>query len=97
MFGSWLGEHIELLTTAMQDLAARISSGNEEAIRPVVDAFLKKLQGGAGDKLEQVAAILGGLVGQLEGLQHGLAEAASRMTTAAEAVARLAQAAQAIE
>lgn len=87
-FDTRLGEHIGPLTKAMQELAARISSGNEAAIRTMLNDFLTRLQAGTGDRMEQVAESLAGLAARLEGLQGGLREAAIRMTESADAMAR---------
>lgn len=58
-------------------LATRISSDNEQAIR-----HAGRFSPAAAGWRRQQAGALSGLSGQLEGLQRGLAEAASLMTTA---------------
>ncbi len=86
-FDQRLGEHIGPLREAMEKLSARISSGNEEAIAHMLDTFLSRLQGGAGDRMQDVATSLQGLGARLEGLQSGLGDAALRMAQSADAMA----------
>ncbi len=86
-FDKRLGEHIAPLTDAIQRLAGGMSSRNEDAIRSMMEAFLDRLQVGAGDKMQEAVASLAGLGQRLEGLQTSLGEAAVRMSQAADAMA----------
>jgi ABC-type transporter Mla subunit MlaD len=86
-FDQRLGEHIAPLTEAMQHLAKDMSSRHEDALKTMLDGFVAKLQGGAGDHMTKVAESLGGLGERLEGLQSGLGEAAIRMSQSADAMA----------
>lgn len=95
-FDKRLGEHIQPLTQAMQDLAARMSTSNEAAMGQMLDAFLQRLQGGAGDRMQDVTASLERLGGRLDGLQAGLGDAAMRMAQSADAMSqRMGEGAQA--
>lgn len=87
-FDKRLGEHIQPLTAAMTTLADRFSKGNEDAIRDMLEAFLRKLEGGTGDHMHKVADSLTGLSERLDGLQAGLGESTTRMALAAETMAR---------
>ncbi|WP_262271845.1 hypothetical protein [Microvirga yunnanensis] len=86
-FDARLGEHIAPLTDAMQRLADGMASRNEDALQTMLDGFLQRLQGGATDRIQDVADSLAGLGVRLEGLQSGLGEAAVRMAQSADAMA----------
>src|SRR5208337_310949 len=87
-FDQRLGEHIKPLREAMETLAGRISGSNEDAIKTMLDSFLSRLQGGAGDRMQDVATSLAGLGQSLSSLQTGLGEAAARMAESADTMAR---------
>lgn len=57
-FDQRLGERIKPLREAIETLASRISGGNEDAIKTILDSFVSRLQGGAGDRMQDVAANL---------------------------------------
>jgi len=86
-FNERLGEHIAPLTNAMQRLADGMGSRNEDALKAMLDTFVQKLQGGTGDRMQDVAQSLAGLSARLEGLQSGLGDAAVRMAQSADAMA----------
>ncbi len=86
-FNERLSEHIAPLTSAMQRLADGMGSRNEDALKAMLDSFVQKLQGGTGDRMQEVAESLGGLSLRLEGLQSGLGDAAVRMARSADAMA----------
>lgn len=86
-FDARLGEHIQPLREAMERLAGGMSSRNEDAMGQMLDGFLQRLQGGAGDRMQDVAASLERLSGRLDGLQSGLGEAATRMAQSADTMA----------
>ncbi|WP_316205342.1 anti-phage ZorAB system protein ZorA [Bradyrhizobium sp. SZCCHNS3004] len=86
-FNDRLSEHIGPLTSAMQRLADGIGSRNEDALKSMLETFVQRLQGGTGDRMQDVAAQLGGLSSRLEGLQSGLGDAAVRMAQSADAMA----------
>src|SRR5262249_16188877 len=86
-FDSRLAEPIGPLTEAMKHSAAGMSSRNEDAMQRMLDGFLQRLQGGAGDRMQDVAASLEGLSAQLQNLQSGLGDAALRMAQSADVVA----------
>ncbi|MDE5454894.1 anti-phage defense protein ZorA [Bradyrhizobium sp. CSA112] len=86
-FNDRLGEHIAPLTSAMQRLADSVGSKNEDALKAMLDTFVQRLQGGTGDRMQEVAESLGGLSSRLEGLQSGLGDAAERMAQSADAMA----------
>src|SRR5713226_4046406 len=86
-FNERLSEHIAPLTSAMQRLADCMGSRNEDALKAMLDSFVQKLQGGTGDRMQEVAESLGGLSLRLEGLQSGLGDAAVRMARSADAMA----------
>lgn len=86
-FDARLGEHIAPLTDAMRRLADGMASRNEDALQTMLDGFLQRLQGGATDRIQDVADSLAGLGSRLEGLQSGLGEAAVRMAQSADAMA----------
>ncbi len=87
-FDQRLGEHIQPLTEAMQQLARGMASRTEDAMTQMLDRFLAGLQGGAGDRMNEVAESLSGLGARLEGLQSSLGDAAVRMAEAADQMAR---------
>lgn len=82
-----LAEHIKPLTEAIQKLSSALSSGNEEAIRTMLEQFIKQLQVGAGDRMQEVATKLGTLAERLEALQSGLQGAASAVSEATSGMA----------
>ncbi len=86
-FNERLGEHIAPLTNAMQRLADGMGSRNEDALKAMLDTFVQRLQGGTGDRMQEVAGSLAGLSARLEGLQSGLGDAAVRMAQSADAMA----------
>jgi len=86
-FDQRLGEHVAPLTEAMQQLASNMSSSNEGALKLMLDGFVEKLQGGAGEHMLNVSESLSSLGNRLEGLQTGLGEAAIRMSQSADAMA----------
>lgn len=86
-FDQRLGEHIGPLTEAMQRLSGGMASRNEDAMQRMLEAFLERLQSGAGDRMQEVATSLAGLGMRLEGLQSGLGDAAIRMSQSADAMA----------
>jgi hypothetical protein len=86
-FNERLGEHIAPLTNAMQRLADGMGSRNEDALKAMLDTFVQRLQGGTGDRMQEVAESLAGLSSRLEGLQSGLGDAAVRMAQSADAMA----------
>jgi archaellum component FlaC len=71
----------------MQRLADGIGSRNEDALKAMLDTFVQRLQGGTGDRMENIAESLAGLSARLEGLQSGLGDAAVRMAQSADAMA----------
>jgi hypothetical protein len=86
-FDQRLGEHIGPLTEALQTLADRISTQNQDAMQQMLQTFIDRLSGGTRDHLAGVAENLAELGARLEGLQSGLGEASVRMTQSAEAMA----------
>jgi methyl-accepting chemotaxis protein len=86
-FNERLGEHIAPLTNAMQRLADGVGSRNEDVLKSMLDTFVQKLQGGTGDRMQEVAGSLAALSARLEGLQSGLGDAAVRMAQSADAMA----------
>jgi hypothetical protein len=86
-FNERLGEHIAPLTNAMQRLADGMGSRNEDALKAMLDTFVQRLQGGTGERMQDVASSLEGLSSRLEGLQSGLGDAAVRMAQSADAMA----------
>jgi ABC-type transporter Mla subunit MlaD len=94
-FDESLSKNIGPLTEAMKQLAASISSGNEAAIRTMLNDFLTGLQAGTGDRMEEVAKTLGGMADRLTQLQSGLRDAATALSTGTEAAAGAFQAAAA--
>ena len=87
-FDQRLGEHIGPLKEAMQSVADRIGTHNEDAMREMLQAFTDRLSGGTRDHLAEVTENLAALGTRLEGLQSGLGDASVRMTQAAEAMAQ---------
>ena len=71
----------------MEKLAARTVDDNHSTMQSMLDAFLHRLQGGAGDNLNEVAGTLATLGTRLEAMQSGLGDASSRMAQSAEAMA----------
>jgi hypothetical protein len=61
----------------------RVCEANEDALKAMLDAFVQKLQGGTGDRMQDVAESLAGLSARLEGLQSGLGDAAVRISNSA--------------
>ena len=86
-FDKRLGEHVAPLTQAMQRLASGMTNRNEEAMEAMLNGFLERLQGGAGDRMQEVAGSLASLGTRLEGVQSGLGHAAIRMAESADAMA----------
>jgi len=86
-FDDRLGEHIGPLREAIEKLAGNMSSRNEEAMTKMLDGFLQRLQGGAGDRMEYVASNLHILGQRLEGLQTGLGDAAVLIAQSADNMA----------
>lgn len=64
-----------------------VGSKNEDALKAMLDTFVQGLQGGTGDRMQEVTESLGGLSSRLEGLQSGLGDAAVRMAQSADAMA----------
>ncbi len=96
-FDERLGEHIAPLTESMQRLAERMGTGNDAAMQAMLDGFIKRLQGGAGDRMDEVTKNLGGLGAQLEGLKESLGNAATQMANSADAMAtRMGQGAEVV-
>ncbi|MGJ5154153.1 anti-phage ZorAB system protein ZorA [Bradyrhizobium sp. HKCCYLR1023] len=95
-FNDRLGEHIAPLTNAMQRLADGIGTRNEDALKSMLETFVQRLQGGTGERMNEVAEQLSALSSRLEGLQSSLGEAAVRMAESADAMAnRMGQGAEA--
>lgn len=86
-FNERLAEHVGPLTEAMRALADGMASRNEQAMTAMLDTFLQRLQGGTGDRMQEVAESLAGLGTRLDGLQQGLGEAAVKMAQSADAMA----------
>ncbi|WP_426954169.1 anti-phage ZorAB system protein ZorA [Muricoccus radiodurans] len=86
-FDQRLGEHVGPLREAMEKLAAGLSTRNEDAIARMLDVFVERLQGGAGERMNDVAASLSALGERLEGLRGSLGDAAVRMAESADAMA----------
>jgi hypothetical protein len=72
---------------AMQTLADRMSTQNQDAIQQMLKTFVDHLSGGTRDHLAGVAEKLAALATLLEGLQNGLGQASARMAQSAEAMA----------
>lgn len=86
-FDRRLGDHIGPLALAIEKLSERLASNNEEGMKSMLDAFLSRLQGGAGDRMQDVAVSLGSLGTRLEGVQTGLGDAALRLAQSADSMA----------
>jgi methyl-accepting chemotaxis protein len=86
-FDKRLGEHIAPLTDAMQRLAGGMSTRSEDVIREMMEMFLQRLQGSAGDKMHQAAESLAGLGERLQDLQATLGGAAEKIAQAAASMA----------
>lgn len=86
-FNERLSEHIAPLTSAMQRLADGIGTRNEDALKSMLENFVQRLQGGTGERMNDVAKQLGDLSTRLEGLQTSLGGAAERMAEAADQMA----------
>jgi uncharacterized protein YoxC len=86
-FDKRLGDHIGPLTQAMENLSNRMATQNQDAIAKMLETFIDKLRGGAGDRMQEVANRLAGLGDSLQGLRTGLQDAAARMAEAAEGMA----------
>jgi ABC-type transporter Mla subunit MlaD/cbb3-type cytochrome oxidase subunit 3 len=83
-----LGDHIGPLRDAIERLAGNLGARSDETLQKMLDAFLQRLQGGAGGHLEDVTRSLSTLAAQLEAVQGGLRDAAARMADAADTMAR---------
>jgi hypothetical protein len=86
-FDQRLGEHIGPLTEAMQVLAERTATQNQDAVQQMMNAIIDRMSGGARDHMNGVADNLAALGARLEDLQTGLGEASARMTHSAEVMA----------
>jgi ABC-type transporter Mla subunit MlaD len=86
-FDQRLGEHIGPLRQAMQSLADRISTQNQDAMQQMLQTFIERLSGGTREHFVGVTENLAVLGSRLEALQTGLGEASARMTQSAEAMA----------
>jgi DNA anti-recombination protein RmuC len=87
-FDQRLGEHIGPLKEAIQSLAERIGTHNEDAMRQMLQTFTDRLSGGTREHLVAVSEKLETLGIRLEGLLGRLDDASTRMTQAAEAMAQ---------
>ena len=54
-----------------------MASRNEDAMQRMLEAFLQRLEGSAGDRMAGVAESLSALGSRLEGMQDGLGGAAA--------------------
>ena len=86
-FDKRLDEHIGPWSEAMQTLADRMSTQNQDAMQQMLKTFIDRLSGGTRDHLAGVAENLAALGTLLEGLQNGLGQASARMAQSAEAMA----------
>jgi hypothetical protein len=86
-FDQRLGEHIGPLREVLERLSGGLSSRTEDTLQTMMEVFLKRLEGGAGDQMHKVGDTIAGLGGQLQGLQSGLGEAAAQMAGAADKMA----------
>lgn len=84
VFDNRLNQHLGPLTEILGKLGDRLSSHNENAMQGMIESFVKNLQGGATDQMRGVATNLQGLGTQLGDIQGALAQAAARMTEAAD-------------
>jgi hypothetical protein len=82
-----LDKHIGPWSEAMQTLADRMSTLNQDAMQQMVKTFIDCLSGGTRDHLAGVTEHLAALGTLLEGLQTGLSQASARMAQSAEAMA----------
>ena len=80
-------EHIGPWSEAMQTLADRMSTQNQDAMQQMLKTFIDCLSGGTRDHLAGVTENLAALGTLLEGLQNGLGQASARMAQSAEAMA----------
>ena len=80
-------EHIGPWSEAMQTLADRMSTQNQDAMQQMLKTFIDRLSGGTRDHLAGVTENLAALGILLEGLQNGLGQASARMAQSAEAMA----------
>lgn len=85
-FDKRLQQHLGPLTEILEKLGDRLSSHSENAMQSMIESFVKNLQGGATDQMRGVATNLQGLGMQLGDIQGALAQAAARMTEAADAM-----------
>lgn len=83
-FDKRLGEHIGPLTDAMQRLASGMATQNQGAIQRMLDEFLNRLQGGTGEKMQEITLQFTNLVESLQELRTGLQNSAAQITAAAE-------------
>jgi len=86
-FDQRLDKHIGPWTEAMQTLADRMSTQNQDATQQMLKIFIDRLSGGTRDHLAGVTESLAALGTLLEGLQNGLGQASARMAQSAEAMA----------
>jgi len=86
-FGRAFDEHIGPWSEAMQTLADRMSTQNQDAMQQMLKTFIDRLSGGPRDHLAGVTENLAALGTLLEGLQNGLGQASARMAQSAEAMA----------
>lgn len=85
-FDKRLGEHIGPLTQAMERLASGMATQNQDAIQRMLDEFLNRLQGGTGEKMQEIALQFTNLAEGLQELRAGLQNSASQITAAAESM-----------
>jgi len=71
-FNERLAQHVGPLTEAMNKLSERIASQNQDAMQGMLDAFVKRLEGGTGEHMDLVAHNLSALGGRLESLADSL-------------------------
>jgi hypothetical protein len=86
-FDRRLDEHIGPWSEAMQTLAERMSTQNQDAMQQMLKTFIDRLSGGTRDHLAGVTEKLAALGTLLEELQNGLGQASARMAQSAEAMA----------
>jgi hypothetical protein len=86
-FDQRLDKHIGPWSEAMQTLADRMSTQNQDAMQQMLKTFIDRLSGGTRDHLAGVIESLAALGALLEGLQNGLGQASARMAQSAEAMA----------
>jgi hypothetical protein len=85
-FDQRLDKHIGPWSEAMQTLADRMSTQNQDAMQQMLKTFIDRLSGGTRDHLAGVSESLAALGTLLEGLQNGLGQASARMAQSAEAM-----------